>query len=507
MTNGFFRPFRAERWRVFESQGVALGWFVAAPSGRPGCGYFRAVPRFFHCDEDGTISLLSVFAVLIMTMILGMVMNVGRQMDGKIRIQNAADAAAYSGGVAIARGMNTLAFTNNLLCEVFSMTALMREAQEQNAQKFVPSILAAWTAVGPMFKGSGFADFNGLSSAIAAKVPMEQQLVNAFSQWGNAASEQILPLMEEILSQEMIPQYQRAVVQAFPDIAQTATGEAAARDGNPDHGRGPMFAVLWRTSAVPVGGDGETGNPTLPVVDPEQEPGPGNIYRTESLQWRNNSALTYLNEWNDNTLAFFDNYAKMSQFGALWRGFTCGQLTKLCDEYATSNLPFVICTQASQVTDPTASTACLAEYFTFLSVAYWHRVPEMCPKLFVDPTGSDAVAFAEVRVFIPTPRLVWEQYQPTNTVPIGGIPGGNLPPIIGPPPTGTATWNIGRQPAPVNWDLTNQNWSAQIVPATQPCLPTILTTTPSLPGFTQGGYVLPSLGSLSSTDIGYISPH
>jgi hypothetical protein len=456
-----------------------------------------------------------VFAVLILTMILGMVMNVARQMDGKIRIQNAADAAAYSGGVAIARGMNTLAFTNNLLCEVFSMTALMREARDQNAQKFVPSILAAWTAVGPMFKGSGFADFDGLGPAIAAKVPMEQQLVTAFSQWGQAASEQILPLMEEILSQEMIPEYQRAVVQAFPDIAQTATGEAAARDGNPDYGRGPMFAVLWRTSAVPVGGDGETGNPTLPVVDPEQEPGPGNIYRTQSLQWRNNSALTYLHEWNDNTLAFFDHFAKMSQFGALWRGFTCGQLTKLCDEYATSNLPFVISTQASQVTDPTASTACLAQYFTFLSVAYWHRVPETCPKLFTDPTSSDSVAFAAVRVYIPTPRLVWEPFRPTPPkVPIGGIPGGNLPPISGngPPPTGPTTWVIGRQPVPTNWDLTNQNWSAQIVPATVPStypslLPTILTTAPSLPGFTQGGYVLPSLGSMSSTDIADISPH
>ena len=138
-----------------------------------------------------------------------------------------------------------------------------------------------------MVQRVGFADFDGLSPAIAAKVPMEQQLVTAFSQWGHAASEQILPLMEEILIEEMIPHYQRAVIQAFPDIAQTATGEAAERDGNPDHGRGPMFAVLWRTSAVPVGGDGETGNPTLPVVDPEQEPGPGNIYRTESLELRN----------------------------------------------------------------------------------------------------------------------------------------------------------------------------------------------------------------------------
>ena len=200
--------------------------------------------KLFHRDQEGTISLLSVFAVLILTMILGMVMNVGRQMDGKIRIQNAADDAAYSGGVAIARGMNTLAFTNHLLCDVFSVTAPMREARDQNAAKYVPSILAAWKAVGPNFNGSGFADFDPLGPAIVAKVPLEQQLVTAFSQWGQAASEQILPLMEEILSQEMIPEYQRAVVQAFPDIAQTATGEAAVRDGNPDDGRGPMFAVL-----------------------------------------------------------------------------------------------------------------------------------------------------------------------------------------------------------------------------------------------------------------------
>ena len=79
----------------------------------------------------------------------------------------------------------------------------------------------------------------------------------------------------------------------------------------------------------------------------------------------------------------------------------------------------------------------------------------MCPNSS-STRRSDAVAFAEVRVFIPTPRPVWEQSQPTNTVSIAGIPGGNLPPIVGPPPTGSATWNIDRQPAPVNWDLTNQ---------------------------------------------------
>ena len=102
-----------------------------------------------HRDQGGTISILSVFAVLLLTMLLGMVMNVGRQVDGKIRMQNAADAAAYSGGVVLARGMNTLAFTNHLLCDVFAMTAFMREARDRNSESYVPRILAAWNKVGP----------------------------------------------------------------------------------------------------------------------------------------------------------------------------------------------------------------------------------------------------------------------------------------------------------------------------------------------------------------------
>ena len=55
-------------------------------------------------DERGSISIVSVFAVLFLAMLLGMVMNVGRHVDGKLRMQNAADAAAYSGGVVLGAG-------------------------------------------------------------------------------------------------------------------------------------------------------------------------------------------------------------------------------------------------------------------------------------------------------------------------------------------------------------------------------------------------------------------
>ena len=223
-----------------------------------------------HRDQRGTISIVSVFAMLLFTMLLGMVMNVGRQVDGKIRMQNATDAAAYSGGVVLARGMNTVVFTNHLLCDVFAVTAVMREARDRNSASYVPGILAAWQKVGGVFAGSQFPKFAALGSAIQQEVPLEQAMVTAYSDWATAASQQILPLMEEILSEQLIPQYQRAVVAAFPDIAQSAAIAVAQQSSQPDYGRGLMMAAMWRTSGQLVGDDsGDAASRTLPVIDPE----------------------------------------------------------------------------------------------------------------------------------------------------------------------------------------------------------------------------------------------
>jgi len=222
-----------------------------------------------HADQRGTISIVSVFAMLLLTMLLGMVMTVGRVVDAKIRMQNAADASAYSGGVVIARGMNTLAFTNHLLADVFALTAFMREARDRNAESHVPSILAAWAEEGPTFAASDFPKFQRLGTAITQKVPLEQELVRTYSDWAAAASQRILPTLEAVLAEEMIPEFQRAVVMAYPDIAQQAAMEVARRNGQPQDGRGDLLGVLWRSSAVPVGGNAELFDRTLPVVDPE----------------------------------------------------------------------------------------------------------------------------------------------------------------------------------------------------------------------------------------------
>jgi hypothetical protein len=473
--------------------------------------------RRLHRDEQGTISIISVFAVMLLTMLLGMILNVGRAVDGKIRMQNSADAAAYSGGVVLARGMNTLTFSNHLLADVFAITAFMREARDRNAQAYSEPVLDAWQRAGPALTASGFEKFGRLGPALDQEAALERELVRAYSDWAAASSEQVLPLLEVILQERMIPEYQRAVTVAFPDIAQTAALEIADRCGRPDRGRGRMLGVLWRASAQPVGGYGELIDRTLPVVDPVMDM----LFDQEKLlkkarKQRKSMADRYLQHWNSQTMSFFDRKAKMCQFGAFWRSFTCGQLKKLLeDEYPNTNLPHLIRTEKTDVVDASRH---MAENFTFLAVVYWKKLPESKPGLLKNRTESAALAFAQVRMFIPRRRLQWHRSSSggggSSGIPIGGVPGDfpNLPsdevdePGVGGSP-GVGHWRVGRQGVSEAWDLLNQRWTCQLVPAVMPNLVHILQTTPPLPAFGAQELTVPNLGGLDSEDIKIINTH
>jgi len=494
-----------------------------------------------HRDQHGTISIISVFVLMLLTMLLGMVMNVGRQVDGKIRMQNTADAAAYSGTVVLARGMNTLAFTNHLLSDVFALTAFMREARDQRSQRHVPEILAAWNGEATKFAGSGFAKFERLGSAIGRKVPMEQAMVDTYVAWSSAASALILPVMEEILAEELIPQYQRAVVEAFPDVAQTAVAEIARRNSSPDLGRGEMTGTLWRPSVQPVGGYNELADPSLPVVDPVLGTMPDQAaYFARALDQRRRLAFVYLDRWNNQSLVFFDYEGPMSQFGNIWRSYTCGYLKQLLAEYPDSNLPFQIRTRScncaphdgdSRATIEgdvgtnvhTDSHAHPGESLNFIAVVYWRKLPEMMPGLYENPTDNDQVAYAAARVFVPRPRLVWQRHGGacSRSFSIGGVPG-DYPGIVfseeADPTDDEVTWSVVRQYRGHErhfrrewkasaWNLLNQRWTCQLVPATHGGLAEILQTPPPQ-SYPDGEEVNPpGLGGLGSEDIQLISPH
>jgi hypothetical protein len=486
------------------------------------------VPGRFHRDQGGSVSIATVFTVLLLVMLLGMVMNAGRHIDGKIRMQNAADASAYSGGVVIARGMNTLAFTNHLLSDVFALTAFMREGEARDGERYMPGILAAWDKAGSLFEMSQFEKFERLGAAIHDRVVLEQDLVRTYSEWAEAASELILPVLEQILEEEMIPEFQRAAVRAYPDIAQAAAREAAQRNGEPSHGRGRLRSVLWRTNVQTVGGAAEAFDRTLDVVDPLGDVLPNlEHYARSARRRRDELAHHYLREWNDACLVYFDREAKMCQFSSMWRGFSCGHLEKLLkEEYPGSNLPHVIRMKAGQVLN---SNVHLDHHFTFVGVVYWKKLPELIPGVFRNPIESDAMAYAAVRVFVPRRRLIW--YSPSfggpSALPIGGVPG-DFPNVRFPVAPSLddhrrRRWHVVRQSVPVDWDLFNQSWTAQLVPATQASLGTILETAPQhtyspgdepsgLPG---GGAEIPAagdtrpplLGGLGGREIGVISPH
>jgi hypothetical protein len=463
-----------------------------------------------HRDEQGTISIVTVFSVMLLAMLFGMVLNAGRQADGKVKMQNASDAAAWSSGIVLARSMNTLAFTNHLLCDIFSMTAILREASQHNAEHMVPQILAAWSKIGPVFSQSQFAKFKSLGPAITQKVPLEQKMVTAYGNWNAATANLVLPVWEQILAQQLIPQFQRALVAATPQLAQTAAGEIARRHGLGSPERGPMTAAVWLAgSGMPL----QDPTTALPVVDPQSNA----QYQQIATQQRNKLANTYLTQWNNVTLAGFDNFAKMSQFAALWRGFTCGQLDKLLNQdYPNTNLPFVIRTPPNQSGD---KNPYLEANFKFVGVAYWPQLHETLPGLFRNANRNDALAFSEFMLFVPSRRLVrnWAGGGGgAGGMNIGGAPGGTitLPGAAAQAQGGGGganTWTVGRLGTPTSWDLLTQSWTVKIVPAISAGIPTILSTSPQ--GITivdngqQRGVMAPQLGGLSQQQLNLINTH
>lgn len=472
-----------------------------------------------RADQAGSISIASVFALLLLVMLLGMVMNSSRHVDRKVRLQNAADSVAWSGAQVMARGMNGLAFTNHLLSDVFALTAFFREARDRNAQSYTTEILDNWERVGPFMATSEFPPFAGLGQAINEKVPIEREMVATYGDWAAAASEMILPVLEEILATEAIPEYQRTLAAATPTMAQQAATEVARRHGQAWPRGGPLYGALWRTTVDPVGGMQESARRSLPVVDPSPttndtggSPALRPQYFAAAVEQRENLAHRYLRDWNNESLTVFDRHAPMSQYANLWRGFTCGHLKRLLEvEYPTRNLPFQI---RDRMEGPGNQNDYLEQDFMFVSVVYQPRSSDWMPGVFHNPAGFDRQAFAQVSLFVPRRRLIRVvpgQGDPSPTS-LGGVPGGVIimppNPVPQPPPPGLPNWVVVRQHGnwhPDGWNLVTQNWNAQLVPATAGQLGPILASAPytsSMPATS-----LASWQTLSPADLGNLTHH
>lgn len=434
--------------------------------------------RTLHRDQGGSIGIMSVFFVIFFAMVLGMVMNISRHADRKVIMQNGADAAAYTGGVVLSRSMNTLAFTNHLLCDVFGLTAWLREARDRNSEIFAEQALDVWVDMAPAFEDAPIVKFSQLAGAIPQHAALERNLIQVFGDESAVVSDQLLPVLESILAEEMIPEFQRALVLATPRLANLAASEMARRHAPETAGLAgdeAMFCQMWRTDAEPFDSDAEMIQSTLPVADPvfdttEFQP----QYMEDGLQQRRDLSFHYLRLLNNVMFRDFDEVAKMSQFANFWRGFSNGYLEQLLAEYPDSNIPYQIRDSANRELN---TNQYLHDEYMFVGVVYWQSMPERLPGLFSNPMDADDLAFTQIQLFIPRNRLIYNPMWPWP-------------------------WQIYRQGLPQHRDLINQGWTTRIIPATSEMIPLILETTPP-----DSTILNPYLGGISVEEFRRINTH
>lgn len=454
-----------------------------------------------HGNQQGTISLLSVFALMLFTFVLVMIVNTARHLDEKIKLQNAVDAGAYSGGVILTRGMNGLAFTNHLTCDVFAMTAFLRECRDRNAQQAVPAVLDAWEEIAPKFGEAEFYKFPPVVAPLLEKVEsnggsdpfefdpsegIERQAVKAWSDMMAAASEEFLPVFEHILREELIPQFQRDLILSSPELARQVTLEIGLRhaltqadqqqiNGMLSEGAGPtpdrpLIAKLWRYSVNAVGDEyeGDPNTRTLPAIDPSRtgtdfDQIPNGIDLIErARQQRETYARRYLEYWIRDKLHLFDNdgEAKAAQFANLFRIAACAQLMQLLNvEYYETNLliqirPLADTPQEEQLAlqDPVQVNNYLEQNFQLMGVAYRQHLEETGPGLFRNPLQPqyDAMTYTQIEMYLPQSRYRCCPWW-TEVNDFGGE---------------FSHFSENRDGWPTGWNLMSQNWTTRLVPVT-----------------------------------------
>jgi len=478
-----------------------------------------------HRNESGSISISSLFGLLLLVMVLGLVMNATRQIDRKVKMQNAADAATQSGGVVVTRNMNTLAFTNHLTADVFALTAFLREARDQKSARLVQDMIENWERVGPAFAGSEFPRFDLLGQAINESLPGERAMVESYALWSAAASEMILPVMEDILEQRRIPEFQRALVDATPIMMQYAANETARRHGRAWPTPEDLTVVVWRTDGQPVGGYAEVERRTLPVVDPVLDVAPNlEDYREVAVGQRFELSHRYLQDWINDSLAAFDQLGHMSRYSEVYRKIASENLEDLLnDEYPNTNLLFQIRHRPDQI--ETTWNDHLERDFMFVGVVYGDKINERIPGVFRNPSNFTTQSYAQISLFVPRRRLIkvypGASVQGNST--IAGVPGQSVdlpgPPRVPPPPVDPVDpdeerpFFISRQSSaffPEGWDLLTQNWTVQLCPATARNLPTILSTAPDVEELDDAVFneiQPPDYRELTPGDMRYLSHH
>ncbi len=382
--------------------------------------------RRLHADESGVISLLTVFVMLGGTWLLLLLLNSARQLDSKVHLQNAADAAGQSGVGMLARGMNAIAFANQLEADLLAGVAVMRGTQ------------------GTTLVNSPWVQF-------------------------------VLPVFEQILdgqpgqfpSDRPIPAFRRDIVLQIPFLADELTRQVARANGlwrgpnaaqAPDGPQGPLLVQLWTTSGQPIGfgSEDDPRTRTLPVIDAS----PGgqdaaylmdpDAELTRARSERASLINHYLHPWALD-LAGGDPVLANQLVAQAHRPLRL----MLDGPYADTNLPLVL-------RSPSPSPDEIERDLMFVAVSYRLHPGSSASVMFRNPNArhAPAMAFTQVHLFLPRHRYVccpWGEWR-TN------------------PQTGEDYFISYTDGWPGEWSASTQNWQAKLTPATAYAISEILSS-------------------------------
>lgn len=388
----------------------------------------RAIQRL-HGDQTGVISLLSVFVMLGCTSLLLWVFNSAKQLDSKVRMQNAVDATGQSGAGILARGMNAIAFANHLEADLLAAVIVMRAAE----------------------------------STPASGSPLVQTLQPAFE----------LILAGEVGQppvQRPISAFRMDIVRETPWLANEAVKTIGLANGrwrggganeNPDGPQGVLTVQLWSGQGFPVGYVAED-NPwtrTLPVIDPgpmgfdaSTLPGgaDGDALLNQARSQRERWVRHYMSIWAHDVALGDDQLAQL----ILTRAEV--QLVAILNElYRDTNLPLMLRSSTTSRTD-------LERDFMFVAVASRRHPPLTASRMFHNPLSqlAPAMTVAQVHLFLPRARYVccpWGEWHLDER-------------------TGLEFFVSQTDGWPGDWTASTQNWQAKLVPVTIPAVSQILSS-------------------------------
>lgn len=382
--------------------------------------------RQLHSDESGVISLLTVFIMLGCTWLLLWVLNSAKQLDSKVRMQNAADTAGQSGVGILARGMNAIAFANQLEADLLAAVAVMQATQGTPAAS---------------------------SPLVSLLLPVFQEILAGQS--------------GQLPSQRPIPAFRSDIVRRIPSLADEVSRNIGRANGlwsgpiaasTPDGPQGPLFVQLWSTTGLPIG-PGSEDDPysrTLPVLDASPG-GPDARFLFDGAQELNRARREREHLVRHYLFPWALDVAGGNQAAArLLIGRAQRPLQLLLDGlYRDSNLPLVL-------RSPSAGRSEQERDLMYVSVAYRLHPRPTAAKMFRNPNASHApaMAFGQVQLFLPRQRFVCCPWTETHIDPRTGEPH-------------TVVFTDGW---PGEWSASTQNWQAKLVPATAPAMSAILSS-------------------------------